>query len=354
MSINTSTHTFADLLPGARNAIMVCLNVQPYNKVLIVADRRNQRIGNALEQAVQEVGASAHKFIIEDYGPRPTLKFPQPILQAALGCDVAIYCVYPQADELPSRMEFVHTITSHQIKYAHMVGITEDIMCQAMRADYRKVDEVSRRLLQLASKCKTIKVQSPAGTDMIGTFEQRYTWRKTSGIIEEVWSNLPGGEIFTFPASVDGLFVVDGTVGDHFSAKYGVISATPLYLEIEGGYLKKATCSNKELEREFWEYCHRYPNSNRVGEFAIGTNLAIFQFCGNLLQDEKIPGIHIAFGDPYGSQTGADWSCLTHVDVITRSCDIWIDQEQVMQGGIFISESLGIDYAYLYNDQGIM
>ena len=56
MSINTSTHTFADLLPGARNAIRVCLNVQPYNKVLIVADRRNQRIGNALEQAVQEVG----------------------------------------------------------------------------------------------------------------------------------------------------------------------------------------------------------------------------------------------------------------------------------------------------------
>ena len=28
---------------------------------------------------------------------------------------------------------------------------------------------------------------------------------------------------------------------------------------------------------------------------------------GVLLQDEKIPGVHLAFGDPYGSQTGADW-----------------------------------------------
>ena len=29
---------------------------------------------------------------------------------------------------------------------------------------------------------------------------------------------------------------------------------------------------------------------------------------GVLLQDEKVPGVHIAFGDPYGNQTHADWA----------------------------------------------
>ena len=51
---------------------------------------------------------------------------------------------------------------------------------------------------------------------------------------------------------------------------------------------------------------------------------------GVLLQDEKIPGVHLAFGDPYGSQTGAPWKSRTHIDVLTRDCDVWIDDEQVI------------------------
>ena len=54
---------------------------------------------------------------------------------------------------------------------------------------------------------------------------------------------------------------------------------------------------------------------------------------GILLQDEKVPGVHIAFGDPYGSQTHADWKSRTHVDVLTRECDVWIDDEQVIADG---------------------
>ena len=37
---------------------------------------------------------------------------------------------------------------------------------------------------------------------------------------------------------------------------------------------------------------------------------------GNILQDEKFPGVHIAFGNPYGAHTGADWYSSTHIDVV--------------------------------------
>lgn len=353
--MNEHTDIINRLLPGARNAVSVCLNVQPGQKIYILADRQSENIGKALEIAAKEAQAQCCMYIVEDYASRPTTQeYPEALIKPLYDCDAAIYCVYPQKDELPARIQFVYAVEANKVKYAHMVGITEEIMCQGMRADYRKVDDISRRILARASKCSTVRVKSRAGTDIVATFKPEYTWRKTSGIIEEVWSNLPGGEVFTFPYSVDGTFVVDGTVGDYFSAKYGVLDKTPMTLEISGGYLKKVSCANKELEKEFWEYCHRLPYSDRIGEFAIGTNLAVFEFIGNLLQDEKMPGIHIAFGDPYGSQTGADWSCKTHVDVITRSCDIWIDDEQIMQHGIFISESLGIDYTYLYNDQSLL
>ncbi len=63
---------------------------------------------------------------------------------------------------------------------------------------------------------------------------------------------------------------------------------------------------------------------------------------GVLLQDEKIPGVHLAFGDPYGSQTGAPWKSRTHIDVLTRGCDVWIDDEQVIANGRYIMSRFGL------------
>jgi leucyl aminopeptidase (aminopeptidase T) len=103
-----------------------------------------------------------------------------------------------------------------------------------------------------------------------------------------------------------------------------------------------ARCERKELEREFWNYCHHDEWSDRVGELAFGTNLALTDMIGILLQDEKVPGVHLAFGDPYGSQTGADWKSKTHIDVLTRDCNVWIDDTQVIAGSRYDLASLGL------------
>jgi aminopeptidase len=86
-----------------------------------------------------------------------------------------------------------------------------------------------------------------------------------------------------------------------------ICTATPLTIRIKANRLSEAHCANRALEDEFWRYTHTDENSDRVGEFAIGTNIGVRDVIGNILQDEKIPGVHIAFGDPYGSYTGAPW-----------------------------------------------
>ena len=154
------------------------------------------------------------------------------------------------------------------------------------------------------------------------------------------WGNLPGGETFTTPERVDGEFVIDGVVGDYLCEKYGDLAASPLTIRVEDSRLREAHCANRALETEFWNYCHTDEFSDRVGEFAIGTNIGVHQVIGNILQDEKIPGIHIAFGNPYGAHTGADWYSSTHIDVVGREFDIWIDGRQIMQGGAFLFDTL--------------
>ena len=88
-------------------------------------------------------------------------------------------------------------------------------------------------------------------------------------------------------------------------------------MRVKGNRLTEAHSENRELESDFWKYTHTDENSDRVGEFAIGTNIDLKEVIGEILQDEKYPGVHIAFGNPYGQEahTGADWDSTTHIDV---------------------------------------
>jgi aminopeptidase len=326
-----------DLLPGAHNAVNTCLAVRPGEHIALVADEASRAVAASLEQAMRDASADARCLLIESVAKRPMTSAPAEIMSAFAAADAGILCVQPQEGELPARMAIVGLIERRRIRYAHMVGVTPRIMREGMRADYLKVDRLSSQLCKRMEYAGTLTVRTAGGTNFSAAFDRSLAWVKTSGLINtRYWSNLPAGEVFTTPSSVDGTFVCDGTAGDYFNAKYGSLERAPLVLEIRGGRLESARCDRADLERDFWSYCHTDENSDRVGELAFGTNLGLREMIGILLQDEKVPGVHLAFGDPYGSQTNADWKSRTHVDVLTRACDVWIDDEQVIANGQYL------------------
>jgi aminopeptidase len=333
----------AELEPGARNAVEVCLGIRPDERVALIADEASGEVAASLAAALDRVGAPWDGVLIEQVADRPLGGAPPAVLDALEHADAGILCIQPRQGELGARMEIVSLVERRGMRYAHMVGVTSQIMRQGMRADYKLVDELSQRLCERMRTARRLHVISQGGTSLTATFDPELTWVKTSGLINRrYWSNLPAGEVFTTPASVDGVFVCDGTAGDYFGPKYGDLSATPLRLEIAGGRLQAASCARADLEREFWAYCHTDEHSDRVGELAFGTNIALDEMIGVLLQDEKIPGVHLAFGDPYGSQTGAPWKSRTHIDVLTRVCDVWIDDEQVIGRGRYLMDRFGL------------
>jgi aminopeptidase len=329
-------------MPGAKNAIETCLAVKPGEHVALIADEVSRSVAASLAAALTDRHAEFTCLLLEDFG-RPLKAAPAPVLAALETADVGILCVNPQPGELPARMAIVSVVERRQIRYAHMVGVTPQIMQQGMRADYKMIDRLSDKLRERMLRAETLRVQTDAGTRIAAHFDRGLDWVKTSGLISpRYWSNLPAGEVFTTPATVDGTFVCDATAGDHFNGKYGDLQKTPLVLQIKGARLVAVDCPRKDLEREFWEYCHTDENSDRVGELAFGTNLGLSEMIGILLQDEKFPGVHLAFGDPYGSQTHANWKSKTHVDVLTRKCDVWIDNDQIIAKGKYQLDHLGL------------
>ena len=329
-----------ELTPGARNAVNVCLRILPSEKVTVITDDATREIAASLVRELEAVGAPYRAWILEELAPRPLTDLPREIVDDLETSQVSIFAVQAQASELKSRMQMTDVVNRRKIRHAHMVNINHQIMLEGMRADFLKVDRISAKVVETVQRAKQVRAKTPAGTDLTADLSPDYRWLKTSGIISpDKWGNLPGGEVFTTPGEVNGTFVIDGVVGDWLCAKFGSLRENPLTIHVKGNRLVDAHSANRELEEDFWRYTHTDDNSDRVGEFAIGTNIELKDVIGQILQDEKYPGVHIAFGNPYGAHTGAQWYSSTHIDVVGRNFDIWVDEAQIMQNGQFLLEA---------------
>jgi aminopeptidase len=304
-----------EFTPGADNAVNVCLRIKASEQVCVITDRATADIAAAIVQQLQKVGSPYHAWVLEEFASRPLKDLPREIL----------------VTDVENR---------RKIRHAHMVNINRQIMVEGMRADFQRVDRLSQKVVEMVRKASQIRATTAAGTDLTAELNPNYKWLKTSGIISpEKWGNLPGGEIFTTPGEVNGTFVIDGVVGDYLCAKFGDLAQNPLTVHMKGNRLTEAHSDNHELQDDFWRYTHTDANSDRVGEFAIGTNIDLKNVIGQILQDEKYPGVHIAFGNPYGAHTGADWDSSTHIDVVGRKFNIWVDDEPIMREGKFLIEA---------------
>jgi aminopeptidase len=117
-----------ELLPGARNAIRVCLNVQPAERVTVITDRECEAIAASLVHEIEQVGARPQVFVLEEVAPRPLAGLPAVIAADMERSDVSIFAVHVQTNELRSRMEMTDIVNRRRMRHAHMVNINRQIM----------------------------------------------------------------------------------------------------------------------------------------------------------------------------------------------------------------------------------
>ena len=324
------------LAEGARNAVEVCMAVKKGEKVLILTDHETLEVGRAISDAAERVSNGNVKLLIlEDYTDRPAKDLPKEILDTIPWANITFYAAESMKGELSVRGPFIRTAVKYA-RHGHMPSIKKELMETGMCADYQKISQLTKKVEQAVKGCRTARVVNKSGTELAVEFHPSWRWKVSDGLYPEkgMWGNLPDGEIFTAAFKANGKMVID-ELGDWFSPKYGVLSQTPVILQVKDSRvdLQSITCANQELRKEFVDYLGQDPNGNRLGEFAIGTNIFLERLTGNLLQDEKFPSVHCAFGDPYSEETGADWRAGTHVDGIMLKCSVWVDDKQVMDEG---------------------
>ena len=326
--------------PGARNAVLACLGVEARDRVAIVKNATALDVADAIEEEVRETGAELRSWTMEEVLQRPAREFPRGLAEEIVGFrpTASYYIGGGMQGELGFRQPMLDLLTRQlRCRHGHMIGIDGELMRDGMAGDYEEIYRVTHRVHEIVRHAARIEVQTALGTDLVATFSPDRRWVPSDGRYhgQGLWGNLPEGETFTAPLAVDGILVGE-EMGDHFTEKYGLFEQ-PVRLQIAGGALVSVEApGDPELKAEIERYMTQHPNSNRVGEFAIGTNIGLKRIIGNFLQDEKFPGVHIAFGDPYGAETGADWEASSHVDVLASHADIQVDGRKIMEHGRFL------------------
>src|SRR5947208_4175378 len=155
-----------ELQPGARNAIRVCLQLKPEERITIITDEATRDIAAALQSEVERIGSNYSLFTLEHHARRPLKYMPEIILEDLATSQVSIFAAQSQPGELAARREMTAVVDHHGIRHGHMVNITPQIMREGMRADFRAIDELSQRLMERARRSSRIKCRTRHGTSL--------------------------------------------------------------------------------------------------------------------------------------------------------------------------------------------
>src|ERR1700722_13618264 len=79
-----------ELTPGARNAVNVCLRIQPKEKVTVITDDATREIAASLVRELETLGAPYHAWILEELAPRPLSDLPREIIDDLESSQVSI------------------------------------------------------------------------------------------------------------------------------------------------------------------------------------------------------------------------------------------------------------------------
>lgn len=327
------------LRAGARTVMAQCLAVGPDDRVLILADPPTRPLAEHLLAAARElaparlalagpVDAGSHEQVRDQFSAALLAERPT----------VTVFAGVDDGDLLAWDCRFQGLLARLGTRHAHMPGLDRRCLAEGMAMDYAEVARFTEQVCARMAGAREVRVRDADGTDVLLTLEPgRRAWSPMTGLYTAAGDGgrLPQGETFCAPLSADGT-IATRVIGYPFNARLGLL-AEPVRIAVADGRATALTHPDGALAAELWAWLCDHENGTRVGELALGTNAALTSVSGNLLFDENVPGVHIAFGHPFPDWTGADYRSDVHVDVVVARPDVTVDGDALLRAGTYIT-----------------
>jgi len=307
-------------LKESSKIIIKNLNIKSKDKVLIITDKKREKIANSIFNESSKICKTLLIKIpvSEHHGEEPPKKAAELMKKYSFVI-------------VPTTGSITHTKASQNAvkkgtKVVTLPGITEQIMKQSIAVNYKKLQQDTNKLFNKLKKAKEIRITTNSGTNLEFKTKNR-KWIKDAGDFKsKKRGNLPAGEVFIAPfeGTTNGTLIIDWA--KHDKKTYAKKGTT---IKIKDGSATYISDKKSILAK----YFKKIKNATNIAECGIGTNYKA-KLIGNILQDEKaLKTCHIAFGSNI-SMGGRVYSTL-HFDTILIKPTIYADNKLIMENGKF-------------------
>lgn len=236
-----------------------------------------------------------------------------------------------------TKWSITHTkpIQEAKIKGAKVVtfpAATQDILERCVLVNYQKIEKLTKKLANLISDKKEIKITSVAGTNLVISTKD-FVARAQYGLARKGFHmNLPDGETSIGVENANGVLIVDGSMPPDQKSKWGKIGLikNPIKLTVQNCFVTEIRGGREAgILKSILEFYGS--NSKKIAEFGIGANPKA-RISGNVTEDEKVLGtIHIALGNDTG--LGGNNYAPTHLDGVVTKPTVTIEGRAILKDG---------------------
>lgn len=319
---------------GARKLVEEIMLVKSDENVVITAD-------TATDMRVVDVAAAAAYAV----GAQPTvLRYPTsstsaqepfaPIAAAIAQADVWIefqlgYIMHSEA---------FRVALGNGCRYINLTGMDVQMLVDTVgRVDYQEVTDLGWALVRLLEQAETIRITSPAGTDISARIGDRPINLRGLPATEPGQSVMLSGQISFNPYedTQSGIVVFDG--GAWPPNELGLLDSA-IRCEVEDGVITGITGPGTDAATyASWMATFADPNMYRLAHWSLGFNPGVPALTGRIVEDERVFGT-VEFGmGTKGSWIGGDyWSAAAHTDASMNLPSIFLDGEPIEVDGKYV------------------
>ena len=293
-------------------ALKSSLHIKQKDSVLIITDESMEKIAEKFYHVAKAIATNTQILKIKPTGQHG--REPPKIVSIAMKRYDVVICL--------TKFSLTHTdFTRNAVKAGKRVALLpgfKEEMFASIDIDYEKMKANAIKLKKILERADEIKITTDSGMDIKFSVKGVKITPSYADAAEGV-INLPDGEVFLPPNSMNGDIVFDSA--DSISEQTKVVVKDNTIIEFEDSE------NGKKLEKML-----SGKNAKFIAEFGIGLNEKA-KIIGSVLQDEKVLGTcHIAFGNNtgFGGTNRAD----VHIDVIINEPTITADGKKIMVRGV--------------------
>lgn len=321
----------ARMMHGARRLVEVCARVQPGERALVVSDMKTDPvIAQLLFGALLSV--QARPAIIYTVSGKTDSGEPEPMVSAAMAAADVVFTAVG--------VSVTHTAAVQQVcaRGGRVVALTqwtpEMMMGGGIDADFAAIEPRVRRVAAIWDKGSSVRVTTPAGTDLELDIRGRLgsPHAKTGIVRPGDFHPVPDIESPVSPVSAEGRIVCDASIP---YLGIGVL-AEPVTLEVrDGNVVSIAGGPAADIVRASWESMGD-PAVYNIAELGIGMNPCC-RLLGLMLEDEGVANTcHIGIGTSI--TLGGTVKAPCHYDFIMHRPTITVDGSCIMRDGELLIE----------------